>query len=177
MRGATAKPMVGVGRYTDPDLMAAHVSSGAIDIIGAARPSIADPFLPRKIREGRYDEIRECIGCNQCYSRGQLRAATSAARRTRRPARSTAAAGIRSGSSRRRTPSKDVLVVGAGPAGLECAIVLAKRGFKRVHWSTPAPEIGGHLRWLPQLPGPRRLGRASSTGAGSSCGSCAGASR
>ena len=45
------------------------VRGGAADLIGAARPSISDPFLPRKIEEGRYDEIRECIGCNACYSR------------------------------------------------------------------------------------------------------------
>jgi len=152
MRGATAKPMVGVGRYTDPDLMAAHVASGAIDVIGAARPSIADPFLPAKIRDGRYDEIRECIGCNQCYSRAnyarhlgctQNATAGEEHRRGWHPERFAPAANA----------SKDVLVVGAGPAGLECAIVLARRGFERVHLVDAAPEIGGHLRWLPQLPG------------------------
>jgi len=45
------------------------IRSGQLDIIGAARPSIADPFLPKKIEEGRLDEIRECIGCNICLSR------------------------------------------------------------------------------------------------------------
>ena len=152
MRGATAKPMIGVGRYTDPDLMAAHVASGALDVIGAARPSIADPFLPAKIRDGRYDEIRECIGCNQCYSRAnyarhlgctQNATAGEEHRRGWHPERFEPAANA----------AKDVLVVGAGPAGLECAIVLARRGFKRVHLVDAAPEIGGHLRWLPQLPG------------------------
>ncbi len=152
MRGATAKPMVGVGRYTDPDLMAAHVSSGAIDVIGAARPSIADPFLPAKIRDGRYDEIRECIGCNQCYSRANY------ARHLGCTQNATAGEEHRRGWHPERfapasNAARDVLVVGAGPAGLECAIVLAKRGFKRVHLVDAAPEIGGHLRWLPQLPG------------------------
>ena len=52
VREATAKPIVGVGRLTDPDLMASIVRSGAWDLIGAARPSIADPFLPRKIDDG-----------------------------------------------------------------------------------------------------------------------------
>ena len=69
VREATAKPIVGVGRLTDPDLMASIVRSGAWDLIGAARPSIADPFLPRKIDDGRLDEIRECIGCNICISK------------------------------------------------------------------------------------------------------------
>ena len=45
-----------------------QVSRGVLDLIGAARPSIADPFLPNKIESGREDEIRECIGCNICYS-------------------------------------------------------------------------------------------------------------
>jgi dimethylamine/trimethylamine dehydrogenase len=47
----------------------------------------------------------------------------------------------------------DVLIVGAGPAGMECAIVLGKRGFRRVHLVDAAPEIGGVMRWIPRLPG------------------------
>jgi len=64
----TRKPVVSVGRFTSPDTMLRQVRSGILDFIGAARPSIADPFLPAKIREGRLDDIRECIGCNVCYS-------------------------------------------------------------------------------------------------------------
>src|SRR5207245_6098412 len=71
VRGATAKPIVGVGRLTNPDRMAEIVRSGAWDLIGAARPSIADPFLPRKIEEGRYGEIRECIGNNICVAKSE----------------------------------------------------------------------------------------------------------
>ena len=62
----TSKPVVTVGRFTSPDLMVSRIRRGLTDFIGAARPSIADPFLPTKIREGREDEIRECIGCNIC---------------------------------------------------------------------------------------------------------------
>jgi len=64
----TRKPVVGVGRFTSPDTMLRQIREGILDLIGAARPSIADPFLPRKIREGRLDDIRECIGCNLCYA-------------------------------------------------------------------------------------------------------------
>ena len=60
--------MVTVGRFTSPDPMVSQIRRGVLDFIGAARPSIADPFLPNKIREGREDEIRECIGCNICRS-------------------------------------------------------------------------------------------------------------
>ena len=64
----TDKPVVGVGRFTSPDAWFRQIRRGMLDLIGGARPSIADPFLPRKIDEGREQEIRECIGCNICIS-------------------------------------------------------------------------------------------------------------
>ena len=68
VKQVTSKPVVGVGRFTSPDTMVSQIKRGIMDFIGAARPSIADPFLPKKIEEGRIDEIRECIGCNMCVS-------------------------------------------------------------------------------------------------------------
>ena len=68
LKQLTSKPVVGVGRFTSPDVMVRQVKSGVLDFIGAARPSIADPFLPEKIRTGRLETIRECIGCNICVS-------------------------------------------------------------------------------------------------------------
>jgi dimethylamine/trimethylamine dehydrogenase len=152
VREATAKPIVGVSRLTNPDRMAEIVSSGAWDLIGAARPSIADPFLPSKIEEGRYGEVRECTGSNLCIAKadtlmhlGCLQNATAGEefRRGWHPERFEQAA----------NRDRDVLVVGAGPAGMECAIVLGKRGFRRVHLAEAEAEIGGHMRWLPRLPG------------------------
>src|SRR5439155_26523244 len=66
IRPGTEKPLVAVSRFVDPDVMARAITSGIIDMVGAARPAIADPFLPRKIEEGRYDDIRECTGSNIC---------------------------------------------------------------------------------------------------------------
>lgn len=71
VRQVTDKPVVGVGRFTSPDTMVSQIRRGILDLVGAARPSIADPFIPAKIDEGRSDEIRECIGCNVCAS-GEL---------------------------------------------------------------------------------------------------------
>jgi dimethylamine/trimethylamine dehydrogenase len=151
VRQATTKPIVGVGRYTSADLMAEVVRTGALDIIGAARPAIADPFLPRKIAEGRLDEIRECTGSNVCIAReevfnhvGCVQNATAGEeyRRGWHPELFTQAANA----------DRSVLIVGAGPAGMECAIVLAKRGFTAVHLVTADPEIGGRLRWIRRLP-------------------------
>jgi dimethylamine/trimethylamine dehydrogenase len=152
VREVTAKPIVGVGRLTNPDRMAEIVRSGAWDLIGAARPSISDPFLPKKIEEGRYGEIRECIGCNVCIMKAewgnhigctQNATAGEEYRRGWHPEKFEPAANA----------DNDVLVVGAGPAGMECAIVLGKRGFRRVHLVDAAPEIGGVMRWIPRLPG------------------------
>jgi dimethylamine/trimethylamine dehydrogenase len=152
IREATAKPIVGVGRLTNPDRMAEIVKSGVWDLIGAARPSIADPFLPLKIEEGRYGEVRECIGCNVCISKSesghhlgctQNATAGEEYRRGWHPERFDTAANA----------DRDVLVVGAGPAGLECAIVLGKRGMRRVHVIEAEADVGGSFRWVPRLPG------------------------
>ena len=68
VKSVTTKPVVTVGRFTSPDTMASQIKRGVVDFIGAARPSIADPFLPKKIEQGRPEDIRECIGCNICYT-------------------------------------------------------------------------------------------------------------
>ena len=72
VKDVSKKPVLGVGRFTSPDLMVEAINSGALDIIATCRPSISDPFLPKKIEEGRLDDIRECIGCNICISRWEI---------------------------------------------------------------------------------------------------------
>lgn len=128
VREKTSKPIVGVGRYTSPDRMVRLVKSGTLDLIGAARPSIADPFLPTKIREGRVDEIRECIGCNICVMSDNY---GMPVRCTQNP---TIAEEWRRNWHPEVVPKgrtrKNVLIVGAGPAGLECAWTLARAGHK-----------------------------------------------
>lgn len=150
---ASKKPVVNVGRFTDPDVMLEAIESGQCDVIGAARPSIADPFLPQKIEEGRFDDIRECIACNMCVSRWErggppiwcTQNATSGEeyRRGWHPEKFSTAANA----------ANDVVVIGAGPAGMECAMVLGKRGMRRVHLVDENAEMGGHLRWVTTLPG------------------------
>ena len=151
VREATLKPIVGVGRYTNPDQMAQVIRSGAFDLIGAARPAIADPFLPRKIAEGRLSDIRECTGANVCILReegfGQIGCVQNA----------TAGEEFRRGWHPEQFPpaldaERAVLVVGAGPAGMECALVLGRRGFAAVHLVDDRAEIGGRLTWTRRLP-------------------------
>ena len=152
VRSATAKPLVGVGRFTSPDTMVNVILSNQQDLIGAARPSIADPFLPRKIEEGRIADIRECIGCNICVARFAQAVPIAC---TQNP---TLGEEYRRGWHPERVPvarnaTLPVLIVGAGPAGLECAVTLGKRGFEHVHVVDAARHIGGALRWISRLPG------------------------
>jgi dimethylamine/trimethylamine dehydrogenase len=149
-------PVVGVGRFTDPDEMVRVIRSGQLDIIGCARPSIADPWLPRKVDEGRVEDICECIGCNVCISRFNLGSTIVC---TQNP---TALEEYRRGWHPERfalvpAPST-VLVVGAGPAGLECARVLGLRGYD-VHLCEAAETLGGHLRDVISLPHLAEWGR------------------
>jgi len=146
----TTKPVVGVGRFTSPDTMVSLIKNKRLDLIGAARPSIADPFLPNKIREGRIEEIRECIGCNICVSMDAYGL----------PLRCTQNATISEEWRRDWHPEapaiskgrKSHLVIGAGPAGLECATVLMKAG-QHVTVVEKEGEAGGRTLREAKLPG------------------------
>jgi dimethylamine/trimethylamine dehydrogenase len=145
--------VLGVGRWTNPDLMVDAIASGKLDIIATCRPSISDPFLPKKIDEGRLDDIRECIGCNICISRWEIGGPPLICTQN-----ATAGEEYRRGwhpekFDRAGNADNDVLVLGAGPAGMECAMILGKREMRRVHLVEAQDEMGGIMRWIPQLPG------------------------
>jgi len=146
----TSKPVVGVGRFTSPDTMVSQIKRGLLDLIGAARPSIADPFLPNKIAEGRPEDIRECIGCNICVSGDMTH---SPIRCTQNPAMGEEwRKGWHPERHRPKASNAKVLVVGAGPAGLECALALGKRGYE-VALAEAGREPGGRVTRESRLPG------------------------
>jgi dimethylamine/trimethylamine dehydrogenase len=150
VKSLTTKPVVGVGRFTSPDTMVSQIRRGVMDFVGAARPSIADPFLPKKIEEGRIEDIRECIGCNICVSSDYT---SSNLRCTQNP---TVGEEWRRGWHPERMPPKKsdgtVLVVGAGPAGLEAALGAARRGYE-VHLVEATASLGGRVSAEASLPG------------------------
>ncbi|MBT8434874.1 MAG: FAD-dependent oxidoreductase [Gammaproteobacteria bacterium] len=150
VKSITSKPVVTVGRFTSPDTMLSQVKRGIVDFIGAARPSIADPFLPKKIEEGRIDEIRECIGCNICYTGDG----------TSTPIRCTQNPTISEEWRRGWHPEKiaprgsdsTVLVIGGGPAGLEATRALGRRGYQ-VMLAEARHTLGGRVNQESKLPG------------------------
>ncbi|SNT74019.1 FAD-dependent oxidoreductase [Paracoccus seriniphilus] len=156
IRDLTDKPVVGVGRFTSADTMARMIKSGTLDFIGCARPSIADPFLPRKIEEGRIEDIRECIGCNICIT-GDM--TMSISRCTQNP---TFMEEWRKGwhpeKMNAKGDSENVLIVGSGPAGLEAARALALRGYD-VAIAEAGTALGGRVARERKLPGLSAWGR------------------
>ena len=150
IKALTSKPVVGVGRYTTPDRMASLVRSGKLDLIGCARPSIADPFLPKKVEKGLHDEIRECIGCNICVSGDFI---MSPIRCTQNPSMGEEwRRGWHPEYIRSKSSDDPVLIVGAGPAGLEAAQMLGKRGYA-ISIAEASREAGGRVAKESRLPG------------------------
>lgn len=155
-KDVSAKPIIGTGRFTSPDAMVAQIRRGVLDMIGAARPSIADPFLPKKIEEGRLDEIRECIGCNICVSGDFL---SSPMRCTQNPTMSEEwRRGWHPERIRANTSERKVLIVGGGPCGLEAACAAGRRGYQVVLAESSA-DLGGRVAHECRLPGLSAWGR------------------
>jgi len=150
VKSLTTKPVVGVGRLTSPDLMVKLIDRGALDLIGAARPSIADPYLPNKIKTENTDQIKECIGCNICVSSDNF---SVPIRCTQNP---TMGEEWRRGWDpeyiKPKLSDQQALVVGSGPAGLECSVQLARRGYQVV-LAEAENKLGGRLLFESSLKG------------------------
>jgi 2,4-dienoyl-CoA reductase-like NADH-dependent reductase (Old Yellow Enzyme family) len=158
-------PVVAVSRFTDPRDADRAIAEGHVDVAGFGRAFLTDPEWPRKAEEGRLDEIVHCIGCNQgCTQRiaPQLDVTCLVTPACGREAEFAIVPAAR---------RKRVLVVGAGPAGLEAARVAAERGHE-VILCERGSELGGAARFAGRLPyregwkvfledAARRLGRSS----------------
>jgi 2,4-dienoyl-CoA reductase (NADPH2) len=131
-------PVVACNRINDPWVAEAILIQGQADLVGMARALMADPELPNKVIEGRYGEIRKCVGCNQgCLDaifRGQGCACLVNARVGREGETEIKPAAHR----------KKVLVIGGGAAGMEAARVAADRGHQVTLWEK-SDRLGGQL--------------------------------
>ena len=150
-RGIRSKvkiPVIGCNRINDPLLADRILVEKRADLIGMGRALIADPELPQKALERRFDEIIHCIGCNQgCFDSVFLRKPITC---TVNPC----AGRERELISQSTTQKKKVMVIGAGPAGMEAAWKLGERGHD-VHLFEREKEAGGQLR-LSSIPAGRK---------------------
>ena len=148
MRTAAAGrvPVVLQGSVVDLDRAAAALADGVSDLVELTRAQIAEPALVALTRDGRADEARPCILCNQsCRVRDNRNPLVSCVGEPRSGHETVDVDPVPAPSDLRGAIAADVLVVGAGPAGLECARVLAARGH-RVRVADRSPVTGGALR-------------------------------
>ncbi|MEE9203137.1 MAG: FAD-dependent oxidoreductase [Dehalococcoidia bacterium] len=138
IKEAVTIPVLVAGRINDPGLAEEILEKGQADLIAVGRGLLSDPDLPLKAREGRSQEIRRCIACLTCSyyrSRGGLVCLINPE------------VGMEGRTEEKAATPKKVLVVGAGPAGLEAARVAALRGHPVTLWEE-APTVGGRWAWL-----------------------------
>jgi NADPH-dependent 2,4-dienoyl-CoA reductase/sulfur reductase-like enzyme len=145
-RAGLSLPIVYTGRVTSVDVAEQVLAAGAADVVGMARAYIAEPELLTKAREGRDDEVRPCIGGNDCISRRYAEGLPFGC------AVNPHASNEVEGPWPRATTPRDLLVVGGGPAGMELAALAAESGHRVRLWEA-ADVLGGQLRLATRAPG------------------------
>ena len=139
-------PLVTSNRINTPEVAEAVLAEGCADMVSMARPLLADPFFVKKASQGKADEINTCIACNQACLDHIFRNKLTSCLVNPRACHETELV-------YRPTPNKRrMAVVGAGPAGLTAATLLAERGH-HVDLFDAAAEIGGQLNMAKQVPG------------------------
>ncbi|WP_322766362.1 mycofactocin system FadH/OYE family oxidoreductase 2 [Frankia sp. Cr1] len=170
IRGAVDLPVVGVGRFKDPLQAERALADGHCDLVGIVRGQIADANFARQARAGATENIRLCLSCNQeCVGRMGLNRWLGCIENplTGREAVRAAQGSIEPGPDGRDPAGtlilpmpvrpRDVLVVGAGPGGMQAAIS-AHRAGHRVTLVEAADEAGGQVRLAATVPGRAEFG-------------------
>lgn len=152
-RKAIDLPVVGVGRFKDPLQAERALAEGHCDLVGVVRGQIADPDFAAKARSGATDDIRLCLSCNQeCVGRMGLNRWLGCIENPR-----TGRESLGVGSVRLTRRPRSVLVVGAGPAGLQAAIAAARNGH-RVSVYERSAVAGGQVRVAASVPNRAEFG-------------------
>lgn len=151
VRGVVSKPVIATGRTVSPVDAERILVAGQADLCGMTRALISDPEMPNKARDGRLEEIRTCIGCNQaCIGHMHMGVPISCIQYPE-SGRELTYSERRPATTRRR-----VLVVGGGPAGMKAAAVAAERGHQVALYER-SPTLGGQANLAATLPGRREF--------------------
>ncbi len=152
IRAKLSKPVFVAGRINQPQIAETIVASGQADMCGMTRAMIADPEMANKARDGRIDDIRACIGCNQaCIGHMAAGFGISCIQHPETGRELTY------GERRPATTPRTVYVAGGGPAGMKAAAVAAERGHKVVLFEKES-ALGGQVSLAQQLPGRTEFG-------------------
>ncbi|MCD9624133.1 FAD-dependent oxidoreductase [Rhabdothermincola salaria] len=149
VRAATDVPVLVTGRIADLAIAESVLAEGHADLVGMVRALIADPDLPNKARAGRAHEVRMCLGMSECHAIGSHRVPVTCA---------VNAAAAREDEMELvpTETARKVVVVGAGPAGMEAARVAAERGHE-VWLADASRQLGGTPAVLALDPNRRNL--------------------
>ncbi|MFZ4634833.1 MAG: FAD-dependent oxidoreductase [Saprospiraceae bacterium] len=150
LKGKLRTPLITTNRINTPERAEMILAEGCADMVSMARPLLADPDFVRKAYDGRNKEINTCIACNQACLDHIFEHKTASCLVNPRACRETLP-GFATQASKTQQPQK-VAVVGAGPAGLSCAVELAQRGHQ-VTLFEAADTIGGQFNLAKRIPG------------------------
>ncbi|MEM5402091.1 FAD-dependent oxidoreductase [Paraburkholderia unamae] len=146
LMGKVSVPLVATNRINTPELAEQLLAGGACDMVSMARPFLADAEFVRKVREGRADEINTCIGCNQACLDHTFAGKVTSCLVNPRACHETEIV------IRPAAQPKRVAIVGAGPAGLACAVTAASRGHAVTLFES-STGIGGQFNIARKVPG------------------------
>lgn len=138
-------PVVHTGRINSPDVAERVLAAGHADIVGMARAHIAEGRILEKARHGRVTEIRPCVGGNECISRRYVEGLGFGCAVNPRTSHEV------EGPWPRLSGTRNLLVVGGGPAGIELAALTRESGFDVTVWEAEG-ELGGQLRYAAMAP-------------------------
>ena len=154
-------PIITTNRINTPDMAEELLEGGYADMVSMARPFLADPYFMQKAKEARSHEINTCIACNQACldqifvgKKASCLVNPRACRETEGMVAEATGIGAKfaEGGTREPKKQKKIAVVGAGPAGLSCALECARFGHE-VHLFEAKSEIGGQFNLAKQIPG------------------------
>ncbi|MFZ4545018.1 MAG: FAD-dependent oxidoreductase [Saprospiraceae bacterium] len=146
LKGEVNIPLITTNRINMPEVAEQILADGHADMVSMARPFLADAALVQKAMENRSDEINTCIGCNQACLDHTFSRKTASCLVNPRACKELEL------QITPTTQKKKIAVVGAGPAGLSCAITLAERKHE-VHLFEASSSIGGQFNIAKEIPG------------------------